>query len=167
MPQFCPNNQSIIHPWANDGIHRCFVDTLSTTVLSLLIVIPGIWMMCSRKRRNQNSIESHRRKSNLWIAHQVVCWLIPILLFVQPIVYAFARAEEQVYGFLISSLVANPLLWIFSIMLLRMDCRRSIFQTQYRHHNPVLLCFWFGALICTFLPVVSIRSSDWWWSMST
>ncbi|TPP64504.1 ATP-binding cassette sub-family B member 6 mitochondrial [Fasciola gigantica] len=167
MLQFCPDNQSLVHPWVNNGLNRCFVDTLSTTILSILIVLPGCWVNYSLKKHGRLLTDSLRQNSKLWVAHQAICWLIATVLFVQSIVFAFARAAEHVYGFLVYAVMVNPLLWVFSIMLLRMDCKRQILQSQHRHHNPVLLCFWSGALICSFIPLVSIRSSDWWWSMSS
>ncbi|KAG5446692.1 ATP-binding cassette sub- B member 6, mitochondrial [Clonorchis sinensis] len=163
MVQFCPSNQSLLKPWVNDGLTRCFIDTLHDSIL-ILALIAFLLQIFYIKRYGHRITQSRSPWFYLLIVMGV---LIPVMAVVQSVLFAFFNVPEKntavyFHGFLILNLVVRPAVWLVSLAVLYMDCVYFLACPRTKHSYS-LLFLWMSSLLLLLLPIVSVRSTDWWW----
>ncbi|CAH8846417.1 unnamed protein product [Trichobilharzia szidati] len=166
MIPFCHPNESLSHPWTNNGLNRCFVYTFSSSLLCILFVIPGIIQAYIYRKHGQRITSNLRSKSIFLYVQLFISLLVPILFVTQIMVYALMNSLDHVYGYMTYSIVVMSVVWPLSALLLHTECSRVLFNYRGRGHGLLLLCFWTVSFILVYLPVASIASNDWWWNLS-
>ncbi|CAL8084250.1 unnamed protein product [Calicophoron daubneyi] len=90
-----------------------------------------------------------------------------MLIIARLFVYTFGNGTAEVYGYVIYELIAVPLAWLLSIIVLQFEFSFILGDLCARRHGVVLWLFWILSFITACMPLVSIRSSSWWWRLSS
>ncbi|KAK4471221.1 hypothetical protein MN116_004669 [Schistosoma mekongi] len=167
MIPFCHPNESLSHPWVNNGLNRCFVSTLSSSILCILFLVPGLAQVYIYRKHGQPITRSLRSKSWFLYLHIILSLIIPFLSLSQIMVFALMNDLEHVYGYMTYSIIVMFIIWPLSAFVLHIECSYILLNLRGRGHGLPLLCFWTLSFLLAFLPVVSISSSDWWWNLSS
>ncbi|CAH8549655.1 unnamed protein product [Schistosoma margrebowiei] len=167
MISYCHPNESLSHPWTNNGLNRCFVSTLSSSVLCILFLVPGLAQAYIYRKHGQPITNSLRSRSKFLYFHILLSLTIPFLYLSQTMVFAFMNDLEHVYGYMTYSVIVMFIVWPLSAYILRTECSYVLLNFEGRSHGLLLLCFWTFSFLLAFLPLVSISNSDWWWNLSS
>ncbi|TNN15939.1 ATP-binding cassette sub-family B member 6 [Schistosoma japonicum] len=167
MISFCHPNESLSHPWVNHGLNRCFVSTLSSSILCILFLVPGLAQIYIYRKHGQPITSSLRSKSWFLYLHIILSLIIPFLSLSQTMVFALMNDLEHVYGYMAYSIIVMFIIWPLSAFVLHTECSYVLLNLRGRGHGLLLLCFWALSFLLAFLPLVSISSSDWWWNLSS
>ena len=99
---FCPPNITFNKIWVNHGMSKCFMDTVSTSIIALYLLIFGstqLWMY----RRYGTEIDFRSLpRSGLYKFQKFVLFFIPFLSLLRIILQATVLDDKHVYGYMVS-----------------------------------------------------------------
>lgn len=102
MPAFCPPNITISDIWINHGVSHCFLDTVSSSVISGFILLFGLGQIFMY-RKYATRIDPRRiRPSFLYKLQILLMLLLPILTAVRLDLRWKYYEGGAVYGFMVS-----------------------------------------------------------------
>ncbi len=157
---YCELNISFWIVWHNHQLNRCFIDTTTNGVLLLWMTIAGGAQLISTRHTNSSTLS--------WNLSTYRC----ILYGLQIIVHLFNsfiisigtliinwQLHRDIYGVDVFRATSQCLLWAFALVLIRVECNRSIQTTDCDRHGLVLLIFWTGNMIDRCMLLSSIWST--------
>ena len=164
MP-FCPVNESLIHPWENGGLNRCFVWTLWAGVcsaLSLIALIIYLAYLCRSSRRAEVIPKSCAFRIQISLS---VITILTVLAHAFAYVIGNDKGVVAAPGFVVFYGVCVSISWVIAMSLLIMEQRRICPGLYGRSHGFPLLLFWTISFVLMNLPLTSIGHESWWWKM--
>ncbi|EUB60602.1 ATP-binding cassette sub-family B member 6 [Echinococcus granulosus] len=160
--QYCPPNETLLHPWHNGGLNRCFLWTLSSSLslsLSFLALITYVSCLCCNSRRSEN------RTRSVGFGLQVT--FSALLIFIT-LAHAFVYMNfKELSGFAVLYAIGMPIAWIIAMSLLIIERQRTCPRLYGMRHGFPLLLFWTISFVLVNLPLTCIGSSSWWWKLET
>ncbi|KAF5285462.1 hypothetical protein FQA39_LY16636 [Lamprigera yunnana] len=161
--QYCPRNETLSQVWINHGTSKCFMDTISSSIIAGFILFFGFLQFLKYKvRMTHVSSMRHLPTTNLYRLQILVTILIPVLEVVRFILLATVLDDKQVYGYMVTSLTLTLFMYPFSLYLLKMERQ---FRTD--GHGLVLLLFWTLTFVSENLAFVNLGQNQWWFQMQT
>lgn len=165
--EYCPPNITLNHPWVNHGLTRCFLDTVSTSVITGFLVIFGtIESLVYRKFGTPIQPRSWRR-SSLFVVQIIVALILTLLPILECSVQLYLVHNGVVYGYLILYTLGNMVVWPLSLHLVYLERNALLPSIPARGHGLILLIFWTLAFMAQNLAFLNMRNEDWWFDLQT
>lgn len=98
---YCPPNITFTEIWVNHGMSKCFMDTVSTAVISLYLLTFGTIQLWMYRKYGTESNEALLPKSKLYIVQKFFLYFIPMLNIVRIILQGTVLDDEKVYGYMV------------------------------------------------------------------
>lgn len=160
---YCGDQLNFTQVWVDEGINKCFLDTVTSCLLFLFIFIFGC-VQCAMFRKYSTPVDNNTRKGTLGFTFQV---LLALILATEPVIHAVlldtAIEPLKLYGYQLLSMLALFIAWSGSVRLLFLERNKALPTIPTRGHGLVLLMLWTFALIKEHLPLVSWWSKKYWW----
>lgn len=99
---FCPPNVTFFEIWINHGMSKCFVDTISVTIISLYLLIFGSIQLWMYRKYGTDFNPDFIPKSKLYNLQKICLYLVPILSLTRFILQATVLNDRTVYGYMVS-----------------------------------------------------------------
>ncbi|UJR30014.1 hypothetical protein I4U23_017559 [Adineta vaga] len=163
---FCSANETTdgggMIVWIDKGFTICFFDTLTTSILFGFIFIFGLIQYIFYKRFGFK-IEREYIDASVLYAIQVV---LTVLLACEPILlYATettALGKNKLPSYTIFRCVLRTFVWLFSLIILRIERTKTMPTAQTRGHGLIILTFWCLAVLNELFALISYRSPLWY-----
>ncbi|KAL7297876.1 hypothetical protein TKK_0008899 [Trichogramma kaykai] len=166
MPSYCPPNVTFDQIWVN-GTSKCFMDTISTAIISMYLLIFGsiqLWMY------NRYGTEVDRRtlpRSKLYLCQKLLLFFMPFISFLRMILQATAIDDKHLYGYMVFSSILTIFVYPYSFIILRVERHKLLPSVPPQGHGIVLLGFWTLAFIAENLAFLNLKNEDWWFKFDT
>jgi ATP-binding cassette subfamily B (MDR/TAP) protein 6 len=102
---YCPPNITFIEIWIDHGLSKCFMDTISSSIITLYLLIFGsiqLWMY----RRYGTQIDfGTLHRSKLYVIQKLFLYFIPLLSLIRITLQAIVLDEKQVYGYMVRIII--------------------------------------------------------------
>jgi ATP-binding cassette subfamily B (MDR/TAP) protein 6 len=164
---YCPPGVHIWDVWVNHGTSQCFVETVSSSVIAGFILIFGTVQLCMYRKYGTEIAPNHLVKSKLYHLQVFVTLLVPLVEVARFALRATILDDEQVFGFMIVSLVLNLLAYPFSLLVVRIERRFLLPSVPTKGHGIVLLLFWTLVFISENLAFFNLDKKQWWFQLKT
>lgn len=164
---YCPPNISFTEIWINHGMSKCFMDTVSITIIFLYLMIFGtiqLWMY--RKYGTEININVLPR-SKLYNLQKFFLYLVPLLSVLRIILQAAVLNDKKIYGYMILTTVLTVIIYPYSVHILSIERHKLLPSVPPRGHGLVLLGFWTLALVAENLVFVNIGKLEWWFHLNS
>ena len=146
---------------------RCFLDTVSTSVIAGFLVIFGtIESIVYRKYGTPIEPRSWRR-SKLFIVQVATAVILTLLPIVECFVQLYLVHDGVLYGYLILYTVGNMIVWPLSLHLLHLERNALLPSIPARGHGLILLIFWTLTFVAQNLAFLNMKNEDWWFDLQT
>ncbi|XP_026671696.1 ATP-binding cassette sub-family B member 6, mitochondrial [Ceratina calcarata] len=163
---YCPPNISLADIWVDHGMSKCFMDTVSTAVISLYLLIYGtIQLWIYRKYGTDTPVLLPRSK--LYIVQQFFLYFVPVLSIVRLILDGTILGDERIYGYMILTTVLTVIVYPYSVYILRVERHKLLPSVPPRGHGLILLGFWTLAFMADNLAFINIGKLEWWFHLNT
>lgn len=99
--RYCPPNITFNEIWIDHGMSKCFMDSISTSIIFLYLITFGsiqLWIYC---KYGTETDENTLPKSKLYNLQKFVLYLIPILSVIRIILQATVLDNGMVYGYMV------------------------------------------------------------------
>lgn len=165
--QYCPPNVTLYHPWVNHGLTRCFLDTVSTSVITGFLILFGtIESIIYRKYGTPIQPRSWRR-SKLFIVQIMAAMILTLLPIVECFVQIYLVHDGVLYGYLILYTLGNAIVWPLSLHLVYLERNALLPSIPARGHGLILLIFWTLTFVAQNLAFLNMKNEDWWFDLET
>lgn len=111
MPAFCPPNISISDVWVNHGVSHCFMDTVSSSVISSFILLFGTVQLIIYKKYSTRIDRRRVRPSFLYKFQIFLILLLTVLTALRFELRWKYYDGAEIYGFMVS----DELFWRFKL----------------------------------------------------
>lgn len=109
--RYCPLNITFTDIWINHGVSKCFMDTISTSIIFLYLIIFGsiqLWMY--RKYGTDNNAisdadENALPRSKLYNLQKFILYFVPFLSILRIILQATVLDDGIVYGYMVRIII--------------------------------------------------------------
>ncbi len=165
--EYCPPNVTLNHPWVNHGLTRCFLDTVSTSVITGFLIVFGTIESLVYRKYGSPIQPRPWQKSHLYIVQIVVALILTLLPILECSVQLYLVHDGVVYGYLILYTLGNMIVWPLSIHLLYLERNALLPSIPARGHGLILLIFWTTTFVAQNLAFLNIRNEDWWFDLET
>ncbi|KAL1123651.1 hypothetical protein AAG570_002727 [Ranatra chinensis] len=165
---YCPQNISIYTVWVDHGISECFIDTLSAVVIGAYLLLFGsaqLWMYA--KYGSPHHMTVQRRDRFLFAVQLFLTFLLAILPVVGFLVNVYMKNHGAVYGYMILHAVLTSMVFIYSAVLVIIECNYLLPSVPSQGHGLVLLVFWTLVFIFENIMFFNLGRKDWWFHMSS
>ncbi|KAL4222048.1 ATP-binding cassette sub- B member 6 [Mactra antiquata] len=160
---YCSNGTEFTNIWLDEGINHCFLNTITSSVLFLLIFIFGS-VQNHMYNKYSTKIEAQYVRTNFGSVLQVILTVLLITESVSHIVMKDLMKEKGgVVGVDVLTFFSLFLSWLFSLKLLSLERKSMLPTIPTRGHGLLLLTFWTLAFLRENLAFISWWSHDWWW----
>ncbi|XP_001605354.2 ATP-binding cassette sub-family B member 6, mitochondrial [Nasonia vitripennis] len=164
---YCPPNISFNEIWVNHGTSKCFMDTVSSAVIALYLLIFGstqLWMY----RRYGTEIDFHTLpRSKLYNFQKFLLFFVPILSLLRIILQATVLDDKQVYGYMVLSTILTIIVYPYSVYVLSVERHKLLPSVPTRGHGIVLLGFWTLAFVAENLVFINLSKLEWWFKLDS
>lgn len=165
--QYCPPNITLNHPWVNHGLTRCFLDTVSTSIITgFLILFGSIESIVYRKYGSPIQSRSGQR-SKLFILQIMAAIILTILPVVECVVQLYLVHNGVLYGYLLLYTIGNVIVWPLSLHLIYLERNALLPSIPARGHGLILLIFWTLTFVAQNLAFLNMKNEDWWFDLET
>ena len=154
--QYCPQNISIQDIWIENGVPLCFLETITSTILGLFILIFGAIQIIRYKK---NGIKIPNLATSKLFAVQVMVHLALIFMGLG-ILIPKAIFKQEVFGFEVLSVMASSFIWMMSLALVNLEKTYQLRNSGQRRHGIVLILTWIGVFIKENL--IFLSNVKWW-----
>ncbi|KAK5638748.1 hypothetical protein RI129_013043 [Pyrocoelia pectoralis] len=162
---YCPPNVNISDIWIDHGTSKCFMDTVSTSIIGGFLLLAGTIQLMIYRKYGTELPHSELSKSSLYGVQIFFTLLIPVLEVVKFSLQATILGDKQIYGYMILSLVLTLLAYPYSLLVLKKERRFLLPSTPPRGHGLVLLLFWSCTFISENLAFVNLGQNEWWFKL--
>lgn len=105
--RYCPPNITLNDIWIDHGVSKCFMDTVSTSIISLYLIIFGSIQLWIYRKYGTETDESILPRSKLYNLQKFVLYLVPILSIIRIILQATILDDGMVYGYMVRIVTRN------------------------------------------------------------
>lgn len=91
----------------NHGVSKCFMDTVSTAVISLYLIIFGSIQLWMYRKYGTDANESTLPKSKLYNLQKFILYFVPFLSILRIILQATILDDGMVYGYMVRFIVCR------------------------------------------------------------
>ncbi|XP_046387791.1 ATP-binding cassette sub-family B member 6 [Ischnura elegans] len=171
---FCPVNISFTDVWEH-GTSRCFHETVSAAVCSLIILVFGAAQVIIYRKyatpapRPPGWGLSDERRKSLSFLYNVQIVLTELLA-----VYFLVRLGLQgsvLEGPIVGYMILTSCLWVvslnMSLILMKIERRYMLPSVPTRGHGLVLLVFWTALFVSENLSFLNLNREKEWWFLLT
>ncbi|XP_028139808.2 ATP-binding cassette sub-family B member 6 [Diabrotica virgifera virgifera] len=162
---YCPPNISVWDVWVDHGIPQCFMNTVTSSVLAIYILIAGSIQLHIYRRWGVESGTRFLPRGRLYYLQTFLILFIPVLEIVRFILTATVYDDKHIYGYMIVSLVLTTFAFPFSLWVLKVELYNILPSVQTRGHGIVLLLFWTLAFISENLAFINLTQENWWFKL--
>lgn len=99
---YCPPNITLSDIWVNNGTSECFMDTVTTSVISGFLFIFGTIQLLMYRKYGTEISSSQLPKSKLYSIQLMFTLLIPILAIIRFILQAVVYDDHHIYIYMVS-----------------------------------------------------------------
>ena len=164
--KFCPNGTDFTKIWYDDGINQCFLNTITSGLLFVFMLICGC-IQCTVFRRYATNIQKKYIKSTLGTVLQT---FLTVMLMIEALSHVVTqdmmKGNSNVSGIEILTFLCLFFAWGGTLRLLSLERKRMLPSIPTRGHGLVLLIFWTLAFLRENLAFISWWSHSWWWYLS-
>lgn len=105
--KYCPPNITFNDIWIDHGVSKCFMDTISISIISLYLIIFGSIQLWIYHKYGTETDESTLPRSKLYNLQKFVLYFVPILSIIRIILQATILDDGMVYGYMVRIVVHN------------------------------------------------------------
>lgn len=117
---YCPLNTTFTEIWVEHGVSKCFMDTISTVVISLYLLIFGTIQLWMYRKYGTETGAASLSKNKLYVMQKVLLYFVPILSVTRIILQATVLDDKKVYGYMVTILLYSYIyIYIYIIILLK------------------------------------------------
>ena len=162
--EYCANGSDFTKIWYGDGINQCFLNTITSGLLLLFMLICGC-VQCTVFRKYATKTPKKYTKSNLFTALQTFLTVILMIESVAHIITEDLTKENaaSITGVELLTFLCLFFAWGGSLRLLVRRRKQMLRGISSRGLRLVLLIFWTLAFLCENLAFISWWSHSWWW----
>lgn len=164
---YCPPNITFTDIWVKHGMSKCFMDTVSTSIISLYLLIFGTIQLWMYRKYGTETNASLLPKSKLYIVQKFFLYFVPILSILRLILQGTILDEKKIYGYMILTTVLTVIIYSYSVCILRVERHKLLPSLLPSGHGLVLLGFWTLAFVSENLVFVNIGKLEWWFHLNT
>ncbi|VEN58269.1 unnamed protein product [Callosobruchus maculatus] len=163
---YCPPNITIWDIWVDHGTSQCFMDTVTTSVITCFILIAGTLQLCMYRKYGTEVSPAHLPTSKLYYLQLFLTIFLPILEVTRFALQATILNDKTIYGYMILSLVMTVVAYPFSIWVIKVERHYQLPSLPPRGHGIVLLVFWSLTFIAENLAFLNLGQQNWWFHLS-
>lgn len=106
---YCPPNITFTDIWVQHGMSKCFMDTVSTSIISLYLLIFGTIQLWIYRKYGTETNAVLLPKSKLYIGQKFFLYFVPILSVIRIILQGTILDDKKIYGYMvrISNVLTN------------------------------------------------------------
>ena len=142
--KYCPINVTIQDVWIDGGISKCFLETLTSSVLGSFLLIFGTiqvicYLKCATKIQDlpfNNLYGLQLLVHIVLIVNSGVDFLVPKLIF-----------KQEVFGYEVLSFVVSLLMWSMALMITVMERNYRLPNCCRNRHGLILIITWIGCFV--------------------
>lgn len=164
---YCPPNITFDEIWVDHGMSKCFMDTISVTMISLYLLIFGTIQLWMYKKYGTETEEALLSKNKLYSVQKFFLYFVPLLSIVRIILQATLLDDKKIYGYMILTTVLTVIVYPYSVYILKVERHKLLPTAQPRGHGIVLLGFWTLAFVAENLAFVNIGKLEWWFHLNS
>ncbi|XP_071650610.1 ATP-binding cassette sub-family B member 6 [Temnothorax longispinosus] len=165
--RYCPPNITFDDIWIDHGVSKCFMDTVSTSIISLYLIIFGSAQLWIYRKYGTETEESILPRSKLYNLQKFVLYLVPVLSVIRIILQATVLDNGMVYGYMILTTVLTVIVYPYSIYILKIERHKLLPSVPPHGHGFVLLGFWTLAFVAENLVLINIGKLEWWFHLNS
>lgn len=165
--EYCPPNITLSHPWVNHGLTRCFLDTVSTSIITGFFIIFGSIESLIYKKYGTPIQPRPWQRSKLLVVQVMVALILTVLPLIECFVQLYLVHNGILYGYLILYTVGNFIVWPLSLHLIRLERNALLPSIPSRGHGLILLIFWTLSFVSQNLEFLNMKNEDWWFDLAT
>lgn len=99
--RYCPPNITFNEIWVEHGMSKCFMDTISTTAISLYLIIFGSLQLWMYHKYGTEADASILPRSKLYNLQKFILYFVPFLSILRIILQATILDDGMVYGYMV------------------------------------------------------------------
>ncbi|KAK2576197.1 hypothetical protein KPH14_008402 [Odynerus spinipes] len=164
---YCPPNITFNEIWIEHGMSKCFMDTVSITIISLYLLIFGTIQLWMYHKYGTEISANVLPKSKLYNIQKFFLYLVPLLSILRIILQATILDDKKIYGYMILTTVMTVIIYPYSVHILRVERHKLLPSVPPRGHGLVLLGFWTLAFVAENLVFVNIGKLEWWFHLNS
>ena len=165
--EYCPPNVTLNHPWVNHGLTRCFLDTVSTSIIAGFFIVFGSVESLVYKKYSTSIQPRPWQRSKLFVVQVIATLILTVLPVVECFVQLYLVHNGILYGYLILYTVGNVIVWPLSLHLIHLERTALLPSIPSRGHGLILLIFWTLAFVTQNLAFLNLRNEEWWFDLET
>ncbi|XP_072028962.1 ATP-binding cassette sub-family B member 6-like [Amphiura filiformis] len=163
---YCPANTTMANIWIDNGLSRCFLETLFASFQAFIMLVLGsIQILLFWKRSVQ--IEDRFKPGPLWSHIQIAVTVLMIVQYVVRIILLATIGDEEIYGYIELSTCFYIATYILSGFIIYMERSWTFLSRHARGHGTIILLFWSAAFLHENLAFISWKSPHWWWKLDS
>ncbi|KAI4490941.1 hypothetical protein M0802_010615 [Mischocyttarus mexicanus] len=164
---YCPPNISFTDIWIEHGMSKCFMDTISTSIIFLYLMIFGTIQLRMYYLYGREIEQNLLPRSSLYNLQKFFLYLVPLLSVLRIILQATILGDKRIYGYMIFTTVLTVIMYPYSVHILRVERKKLLPSVPPSRHGLVLLGFWTLALVAENLVFVNIGKLEWWFHLNS
>ncbi|PBC28742.1 ATP-binding cassette sub-family B member 6 [Apis cerana] len=164
---YCPPNITFTDIWIDHGMSKCFMDTISITIISSYLLIFGTIQLWIYQKYGTETAITLLPKNKLYIVQKFFLYFVPILSIIRIILQGTILNDTKIYGYMILTTVLTLIIYPYSIYILKIERHKLLPSVPPRGHGLVLLGFWTLAFVSENLVFVNIGKLEWWFHLNT
>lgn len=164
---YCPPNITFNEIWVEHGMSKCFMDTISISIISLYLLIFGTIQLWMYHKYGTEINANVLPKSNLYKIQKLFLYLPPLLSIIRIILQATILDDKKIYGYMILTAVMTVIIYPYSVHIVRVERHKLLPSLPPSGHGLVLLGFWTLAFIAENLVFVNMGKSEWWFHLKS
>ncbi|XP_066996490.2 ATP-binding cassette sub-family B member 6 [Anabrus simplex] len=164
---YCPPNVTLSEVWVNHGTSRCFMETISPSIVAGILFIFGAFEVRMYRKYGTRISSISLPQSNLYHLQIFLSILMPLIAAARFVVQFTLLYGGVVYGYMILSLILTVAVYPFSIFLIILERNYLLPSVPPQGHGIILLLFWTLNLIVQNLSFLNLRQERWWFNLTT
>ncbi|XP_018350877.1 PREDICTED: ATP-binding cassette sub-family B member 6, mitochondrial [Trachymyrmex septentrionalis] len=165
--RYCPPNITFGDIWIDHGVSKCFMHTISTSVIFLYLIIFGTIQLWIYRKYGTETDANTLPRSKLYNLQKFVLYLVPILSIIRIILQATVLDDGKVYGYMILTTVLTAIVYPYSIYILKVERHKLLPSVPPHGHGLVLLGFWTLGFVAENLVLINIGKLEWWFHLNS
>lgn len=98
---YCPPNITFTDIWIEHGMSKCFMDTISITIISSYLLIFGTIQLWIYKKYGTETTTTLLPKNKLYIVQKFFLYFVPILSIIRIILQGTILNDTKIYGYMV------------------------------------------------------------------
>lgn len=98
---YCPPNITFTDIWIDHGMSKCFMDTISITIISSYLLIFGTIQFWIYQKYGTETATTLLPKNKLYIVQKFFLYFVPILSIIRIILQGTILNDTKIYGYMV------------------------------------------------------------------